>query len=87
MSDNSDRDMGQVLGLILRRQKCLLNCIPGGGDGVDVAARAHRQESAARSVAALLLPVQLLQCDSVSAEPDGNDQKDGCKVQHVAQHH
>ena len=29
MSQNPKHDLGQVLCLILRQQKCLLNCIPG----------------------------------------------------------
>ena len=37
MSQNPKYDLGQVLGLILGREKCLLNCTPGflqihGGD-------------------------------------------------------
>ena len=30
MSQNSNHDLGRVLGLILGQQKCLLNCNPGG---------------------------------------------------------
>ena len=35
MSPNSKHDLGQVLGLILGRLKCLLNCIPELRDPVE----------------------------------------------------